>query len=200
METLLSGKAGALTSEQETYIRHSYESNERMIALVGDLLRTSRLDEYADVLTKKEVDIVSLIREIEVDLTGMLHKKNITLAYDTPEHVHVSIDPKSMREVFMNIISNAIKYSHEGSVIGIHYTRGNSRHVVSIQDSGIGIPHHMHSRIFERFFRAPNASQAAPDGNGLGLYIARTIVERHGGKLSFTSIEGQGTTFFIELP
>jgi signal transduction histidine kinase len=100
----------------------------------------------------------------------------------------------------MNVVSNAVKYSNFGGVVEIKFYEKNKMAVFSIIDHGFGIPTSSQDKIFKRFYRAKNVVSKVPDGNGLGLYIARRIVEKHKGKLYFVSKENEGTTFFIELP
>lgn len=201
-ELLLNNKIGDLNEEQRTYVSHIYDSNERMIGLIDDLLKSSNLDESKDLLNKQPFNLVGLIKIAENDLRGLLKEKNISLFYtpDFPIEKILPIDYKKIQEVVTNLISNAIKYSHDNGRIYLDIKEDDKNIVFSIKDDGVGIPVSSQKRVFDRFFRAENASKNAPDGNGLGLYIAKRIVDKHGGRLYFESIENKGTTFFVELP
>ena len=110
--------------------------------------------------------------------------------------------PRRIEQVLSNLISNAIKYSPDGGDIDIS-VREDQRDkaaLLSVRDHGIGIPAHQQKRVFSRFMRADNAHAHNIGGTGLGLYLCRELVERHGGRIWFESVEGQGSTFFISLP
>ena len=108
-----------------------------------------------------------------------------------------------VRQVFHNLISNAIKYTPsdgKGEVIVSINTGDDKEYVITVEDNGIGIPKDAQKRIFERFFRADNASKVTAKGTGLGLYVAQLIIETAGGRLWFSSTEGEGTLFSVALP
>lgn len=109
------------------------------------------------------------------------------------------VDPQLFRQVILNLISNAVKYTPSGGRIAIEMSRNNGSVQWSIHDNGIGIPKAGQARLFEKFFRADNVHRMETEGTGLGLYIVRLIVERSGGKIWCESEEGQGTTFKFEL-
>ncbi len=201
-ELLLNNRVGTLNDEQHTHISHIYESNERMINLINDLLKSSNLEESKDIIKKDLFNIVDLVKNSEIDLHGLLKEKNISVVYskDFPAEKNIKIDHKKIQEVVTNILSNAIKYSHNDSSVYLDLKDENGSTVLSVRDEGVGIPKSSQGRVFDRFFRAENASKNSPDGNGLGLYIAKRIVEKHGGQIYFESIEDKGTTFFVKLP
>ena len=109
-------------------------------------------------------------------------------------------DPSRLTIVLTNLIENAIRYSRPGGVVNVTLRGENGSVVIDVTDNGIGIPASEQERIFNKFYRATNALHYQSDGSGLGLYINRSIMEKHNGKIWFTSKEGMGTTFFISLP
>jgi signal transduction histidine kinase len=119
---------------------------------------------------------------------------------DIDESVEVMIDTERMPFVFENLIDNAIKYTSAGGIVSVMLARTAKNVLVTIADTGIGIPTDEQKNIFTKFFRATNAVKVVTDGNGLGLFVVKTIVERHGGTVSFVSEVGKGTVFTIELP
>ncbi len=118
------------------------------------------------------------------------------------EHFVAQVDPRRIEQVLSNLIGNAIKYSPEGGPIEISIREDveTDAALISVRDSGIGIPAHQQSLVFGRFARADNARAYGIGGTGLGLYLCRELIERHGGRTWFESAEGQGSTFFIALP
>ena len=118
------------------------------------------------------------------------------------DHLVVEADPHRIEQVLNNILNNAMKYSPAGGLVDISISRDpeNSGALISVKDPGIGIPADQQAGIFGRFVRAGNARELGIGGTGLGLYLCRELVERHGGRIWFESAENQGTTFFIGLP
>jgi signal transduction histidine kinase len=112
----------------------------------------------------------------------------------------VMVDEQLLRQAMLNIISNAIKYTPDGGEIAISMTRTAESISWVVRDNGIGIPKSAQARLFEKFYRADNAEAVDTNGKGLGLYMVRLIVTRFGGRVHWTSEEGQGTTFGFDLP
>jgi signal transduction histidine kinase len=112
----------------------------------------------------------------------------------------VKIDPEKISLVIENLLDNAIRYNLVGGTITISLDLKNDEIEFSIEDSGIGIPESEKSNIFQKFFRASNALKKETEGSGLGLFVAKNIVEAHGGKIWFESEEGKGTTFHFTIP
>ena len=126
-------------------------------------------------------------------------QRSIRFEVATPEST-VHADPDRMRQVIDNLLSNALKYSAEGTDIDLEVMLDGDDMLTSVTDHGIGIPRDEIPQLFERFHRARNVSSRYYGGLGLGLYIARAIIEAHGGAISVQSIEGSGSTFTMRLP
>jgi len=201
-ELLLKGKAGTLKPEQKDYIQQVSDSNDRMIKLVDDLLDVSHIDEMGKfkIILAKE-DFSSIINET-VDRQKNIAKEKgikIKLSPKCKLKMFLSVDREKIEQALQNILSNAIKYSPEGGIISVDCNKKDGKLVCSFADKGIGIPTYQQPRVFERFFRADNVITVG-SGTGLGLYIAKFIVESHDGKIWFESKENKGTTFYISLP
>ncbi|MBU0614127.1 PAS domain S-box protein, partial [Patescibacteria group bacterium] len=202
LEVMLDDATG-LSPDQLDGLREAYDSNERMIKLVNDLLDVSRIETGRKFDIKKQPsDMIKIVESVIRDNIALAEKKkiNIIKCADAPESFILQVDPDKVSQVFQNLISNAIKYSHDNSTVEIGCEHNEKDVVIYVKDSGIGIPEKDQKNIFGKFFRAENATSIQADGNGLGLYIAKSIVEAHGGKIWFESILEKGTTFYFTLP
>lgn len=205
-ELLLTSKYGELNVTQQKLVNNIFNSNEKLIELVNDLLNISRIETGNKfVIQKEQVDFAKLIADQIKEEIIFASKNNIAIetAEDFPTEIIMRLDTKKIKQVLHNLLTNAIKYSNpQGKIkIGIHREENSTNSVVLyISDNGIGIPVDQQAKVFEKFYRAENALSRQTDGNGLGLYIVKSIVEAHKGKIWFKSKENQGTTFYIELP
>jgi len=203
-ELLLTDEAkNKLEGEKKDFVQEIHNGNERMINLVNDLLNVSRIETGNKfVIEKKDTDIVEIITQAIQEQEVLAKQKNIQIVCENKPQgtVIISADGEKIKQVFQNFISNAVKYSSEGSVITIGCSEDKDTHIFSVKDQGVGIPKDQQDRIFEKFFRASNVLLTEAEGTGLGLYIAKSIIEGHGGKIWFESEEKKGTTFYISLP
>jgi len=168
----------------------------RLASLATDTLALSRLEQNELTLELEEFDLVALVRDI---VRVFSVTRAIDLRTDRPE-LRICGDPARLRQVFENLIGNAIKYSPNGEPVEV-FLRAKGRGVeVSVRDKGIGIPEADKAKLFGRFARAQNARALGISGTGFGLYLTKTIVEMHGGTMNVDSREGQGSTFRAFLP
>jgi len=203
VELLLGSKIVKPDVKQIEYLQDIQSSNEKMLKLVNDLLDVSHIETGRKFnIEKKETDVAELaIAALKANQPLADGKKvSVILCKDAPQKLLLNIDGDKIGQVFNNLLNNAIKYSKDGGQVEVGCKRGKNDVTFLIKDNGIGIPEKQQSKIFEKFFRADNALTQATDGTGLGLYIAKAIVEAHSGKLWFESVEGKGTTFFFSLP
>jgi signal transduction histidine kinase len=195
---------GDINDEQKEYINKAFESSERMITLVTNLLTLNHADEPVIILEPEEVNIENLIEDTIVEFYGETYKKNIAVEFQEPTFTMPTIkcDKDMIRVVLEGIIENAIKYSNPEDKILITIGRNteNNTLTICIHDNGIGIKEEDKIHIFSKFFRAENAKKEETPGSGLGLFIAQNILQQHGGSISFESTENSGTTFFVTLP
>lgn len=204
-ELLMLGRAGKLSAEQKVHVRQILESDGRLIDLVQDLLNVSRMETGRKfVMEMKKTDLVPIVDSVVTELKAQAKIQRVTIVKDAsfPRTCVLNLDEKKIRQVFANVIGNAVKYSEVGGrvEIGMVLAKQKGRVAFYVRDHGIGIPKAQQKRLFEKFFRADNARSLAVSGTGLGLYIAKAIAERHGGDIWFESEEGEGTTFFIGIP
>ncbi|MCD4761656.1 PAS domain-containing sensor histidine kinase, partial [bacterium] len=201
-EMMLKGDVGKLKKEQEEYLTNIYQSTERMVRLVNDLLSLSRLESGRLRIDPKPTDLNIFIESIINEVKPVAKVKGVKINFFPGEKMpKIKIDPVLIRQVVHNLVTNSVRYSSDNKgIVEINTRRGNKEYMITIKDNGIGIPDKLKPRIFEKFYRADNAVKTNTEGTGLGLYVARLIVENSGGKIWFESKEGEGTTFFVTLP
>lgn len=202
LKMFLNKDFGALSTEQEAFLNRSYESNERLIRLVSEMLAINKTE---DTILKYDFaagDLEALIESVIFDFEGEAHEKGIEFIHLKPKEKipALKFDQDKIRAVLQNLIDNALKYSDRGDHIFVSTKMDGKAVEISIKDTGIGISQEQQKNIFEKFFRAENARKKEVMGSGLGLYTVKTIVEKHGGRLWFESREGEGSTFFFTLP
>lgn len=199
MEMLLGGDLGEVPVKQKEVLTDIYNSNERVITLVNDLLDVSRIESGKVVLEPTPTNLVDFFKSMLPEVEQNFKKRNQVFDFIKPDNLpRISVDPRLIWQTVQNLLTNASKYTPEGGKITLELTLEEKVIMLKVQDNGYGIPEFQKHRIFEKFFRADNISKM--EGTGLGLYIAREIAEASGGKLWFESAEGKGTTFFFTLP
>ncbi len=207
LDLVSKGQLGPITADQEKFLSKALTSTERVISIVNDLLKIDLVDENNEIYNFKSTDLSKLAEEVSFEFTNQLETKQIKLNINKPKALlpDIELEPNKIRMVLENILDNAIKYTPKGGTVELKISdeRLNSAEptvVVSVTDSGIGIPLEETDKIFQKFFRAGNAIKAEPDGSGLGLFLARDMVEKHGGSIWFKTDPGRGTTFSFSLP
>jgi signal transduction histidine kinase len=195
------GKGSQLADWQNEAIEEIDLATARLDKLTEDLLDVTRLQAGRLSLSRKPTDLVALTQNMVTQRQMTTRQHVLTLRTEHSSLV-VDIDPARIEQVITNLLSNAIKYSPQGGSIELSlYEEAEPREaLLSIRDHGIGIPAGQQAHIFGRFVRAENARASEITGTGLGLYLSRELVERHGGRLWFESVEGEGSTFFMKLP
>jgi PAS domain S-box-containing protein len=184
-----------------SYVQDAREANERLIGLVNDLLNVSHLESGKISLAPRATDLAALTADVVNELGPLLRDKGHRWSVDVGEGLPpVMVDPQLMRQVVLNLISNAVKYTKPGGEIAVHISRDAGTVRWLVRDSGIGIPREARGRLFEKFFRAENVLTLETEGTGLGLYLVRLILEQFGGRIACESEEGQGSTFVFTLP
>ncbi|MDP3958137.1 MAG: ATP-binding protein [bacterium] len=202
LSLLIDENSGNLTPEQRGLLMKGYESNERIINLINEMLVVTRIESGKVEYTFTPIHLEDLIENALLDFAGQAHVRKMKLAFDKPKTAlpYVEADPEKLRGVIQNLIENAVRYTPDGGTVAIAAAAENGDIKVSVKDSGIGIPLRQQSSIFNKFFRADNAVKMQTEGSGLGLFVARSIIEKHGGKIWFESAEGAGTTFYFSIP
>lgn len=204
MELLLEGKAGDLNDKQKGYVNHAYASNERLIKLVADLLDVSRIEAGIGFeLKKSTVDITKIIDQIIEERTSLMDDRKIQIigGKGISKAIKLYVDKNKVKQVFYNLITNAVYFSGVGGKIEINCRKASGKMIFSVKDHGKGIPVKYQKKIFDKFFSVGEViGESMTGGTGLGLYIAKTIVEAHKGEIWLKSKLGKGSTFYFSLP
>lgn len=177
--------------------------NQRLLGTVEQVLQASRTREKQRLMNLSEIDLGELITATIKKVRDQRHLDEYTIRFSAPgDAIRVLGDKNELQTAITNLLDNAIKYSYGDRRISVRLgSSGAKTAEVYIKDNGIGIARGNLKRIFKRFYRVPNATDAAAKGTGLGLAIVRSIVEKHGGRIKAESRgEGKGSTFFIQLP
>jgi len=203
IKMFLDGDLGKLTTEQENLMRKAYESNDRAINVVSELLLMNKSE---DIIEKEpnlsKIDLTELIDNCIFDFFGEAQNKEVEMIFLTPNKKipETQADKEKLRVVLQNLLENAIKYSNPHGKVFISLKEDNGMIEISVKDTGIGISEEGKKKIFEKFYRDPAAQKKEAVGSGIGLYSSKKIVEEHGGKIWFNSIVGEGTTFLFTIP
>jgi signal transduction histidine kinase len=210
----LNGERGRLVDEPATeyaaravatvrpLIQRSSQSVRWLDRLVGDLLDVARIREGRLPLQPQRIDLVSTVREVVDELSQTQAARTVQLKIEAPEPMLVDADPERIGQVVSNYLSNALKYSRPDRPVTVEVRMEGVQARVSVRDQGVGIPDAELEHIWERFYRVGGIGHQSGSkvGLGLGLYISRDIVERHGGQVGVHSRPGKGSTFWFTLP
>jgi PAS domain S-box-containing protein len=190
-----------MASEEQvkSFLKVIDEESDRLLYLINDLLNVSRIQSgkmkmhFEKVKPRTCIDDILNISKIQSEK----HRLELEIAPDLPEML---LDREKMKEVMVNLIGNAIKYSPKGGDVTVRLRREESNLRIEVRDQGIGIPEEHQKNLFQAFYRVDSSHTAEIPGTGLGLVICKAIVEHHGGKIWLESKPGRGTTFFILIP
>jgi signal transduction histidine kinase len=170
-----------------------------LVRLVNDLVDVSRIERDMLPMHRETFSLGSLASKVAYNMRLVAPTREIKLhTDDTP--LLVNADRDQVQGVLGNLLENALKYSPEDQPVEVSVTQGEGEVVAAVRDYGLGVPQDQQNRVFERFYRATNAGSRPRNGLGLGLFIARSVVERHGGRIWVESRQGSGSTFSFALP
>ena len=176
------------------------QETEHMSGIIDQLLALARADTTNERVAFEEVDLVELLVEVGSNASVLCREKGLKFEMGKMEDVVVRGERSKLKEMFLNLVDNAVRYTPEGRNISISLRRDNRMAVVDVSDTGIGIPPDDLPHIFERFYRVDKARSRAEGGSGLGLAICKNIAQAHGGKVEVESRVGEGSTFSVWLP
>lgn len=201
LSMVLEGDTGKISNSQRQLLNEAFMSSERMVHLINDFLNVSRIQTGKFIIDKTPVDLAKVVAE-EIDaLRPNAAARGMQFVLKTPRKFPlIEIDEGKIRQVIMNFADNAIYYSHENSVINVSLAVEGKDVVFKVKDSGIGVPVKERQHLFTKFFRASNAKVQRPDGTGVGIYLAKKVVDALDGQIIFESVANKGSTFGFRLP
>jgi signal transduction histidine kinase len=199
---LLDGDLGKVPLAQKKVLKEAFDSSERMVSLISDFLNVSRLQTGRFVIDRTEANLEKIVLHEFETLQQSAKARGLTLRLVKPKQPlpELFIDEMKIRQVIMNFIDNALYYTKEGGEVVVEIAQRNEAVEVKIKDSGIGVPEAEQEQLFSKFFRATNAHKRRPDGTGVGLFLAKKVIDGHGGEILFESKEDKGSTFGFRLP
>ena len=187
--------------EYKRVISVSLEETKRMLKIIEDLLLLTKMNYQPDVLKFEQIELTQFIGIIYEQAKILASSKNIIVNIDIPQEAGtINADELHLRRLFLNLIDNAIKFTPASGSISISLEYENQKAIVSIIDTGIGIEEENLPKLFDKFFRIDGTVKDAAPSSGLGLSIAQSIAELHGGEISVTSRAGQGSNFTVSIP
>ncbi len=201
IDFLTSSKIENMAEKKADYYKILRENAVRMGDLVDNLLIVSRIEQGGMVSKKEEFSLEELIQEAIHDFSPLATASNIKVEFKPdPGLPDIFADKYQIKLLVDNLLENAIRYTEGGGQVEISLFYKNKNLFFEIEDNGVGIPQDDQKYIFQKFFRAQNATLRQTQGTGLGLYIAKSVIESSGGKINFKSKEGKGSTFWFKIP
>ena len=195
--------AGAIHDEdnRDRFVNQIEEQADRLHQLISDLLSLARIEQGNQLLDIQRVSLAQVVEECVEEQQRSAEIKQIDLSIEPSEEtVWVQVDKDGLRQILVNLVDNAIKYTPEGGRVIVSWRQEMGKIALEVSDSGIGIPESMRDRVFERFFRVDKARSRELGGTGLGLAIVKHLAQSFGGNVSVESELGEGSRFIVELP
>ncbi|MDA3840057.1 MAG: ATP-binding protein [Patescibacteria group bacterium] len=201
IKMILDGDAGALNEEQDEILTKGYESNERIIILVNDMLNVSRIEEGRFGYSFEMSSFYEVFDQVSTNLAQRIKEADLKFSLSIPEKVpNIYMDKTKMTMVLQNLLENAVKYTQAHGKLSLILEVEEKFIKIKVKDNGVGVPKDDQEKLFSKFFRASNVVRLQTEGSGLGLFIVKNVVEKHGGKILCNSEEGVGTEFIVTLP
>jgi signal transduction histidine kinase len=202
VDLLGQGDLGELTDQQRLYLSYAKEAIGQLTVAVEDILLVMRSDAGQFEIRLEGIDFRALAKQVVTSLHTQALKANVALHKDIPNPSPLLyVDPQRIKQVLSNLVTNAIKFTPAGGRITLRARQIDDRFVkIFVSDTGVGIPLEDQPYVFERFYQSTRHQQSKGNGYGLGLSIAKMIVEQHGGEIGFDTVLDEGTTFYFTVP
>jgi PAS domain S-box-containing protein len=202
---MLTEKLGPMTDAQKTGVESMYRQAKRLSAIISDFLDVSRIESGKVQMQKQPIEVDQVVQRVIEELRPQATEKQIAMVVEKPglpknAHVVALADEQRIAQVLTNLLGNALKFTDANGNVNVSLASQNGSVLVSVSDTGCGIPQEELSKIFDRFYQVERVVTRKTGGTGLGLAIVKNIVEAHGGKVWVNSKVGQGTTFYFTLP
>jgi len=195
------GVAGPLTEKQHKYANNIELSGQHLLDMVNDILDVSKIEAGKIQLALQPVALQRLLQELDDVLSGLTEQKQVDLRLDSdPALETLTADPARLRQIFFNLISNAIKFNKPGGNVQVRLSKESEWLLAEVQDTGIGVPQSKQAELFTEFYQVDASPSRVHQGTGLGLVLTRRLIELHGGHIWVESDEGLGSTFRFKLP
>jgi PAS domain S-box-containing protein len=192
--------AGRMGPEESRLLEHAGASAGAMAQTIRTMLSISRAEAGLQYVSTVVVPLQKFLEGLHRDFERQCAAKNISMSVECSAKLSVETDTFILREILENLVTNAVKYTPEGGVVRLSAEAHDDAVHLSVTDNGYGIPAHQHEQVFSKFFRGENILQLDTEGTGLGLYLVSRLAEALDATITFTSVEGQGTTFVLVLP
>lgn len=187
-------------AEQKKILSLAKISSERLVNVVTDMLSVARIQAGHFTLEKSEVNMVSLVERVLLQASSLAKQRCVTLQFDRPmAAIHLQADRAKLNEIMSNYIENAIRYSDDNTSVGVSLRKEGGKVYFEVRDQGIGVPEAERKDLFTKFYRASNARHEHPNGNGIGLFVVKTVVTEHRGDAYYKPLE-RGSVFGFWLP
>lgn len=201
IESILDGDFGELTEELRGAIGDVHESSLHMAELIDTLLNVSRIESGRVRIDPQPVALKGVVEEVLNEVRPAVEGKKVVVSTEfDPQVPEIKLDRNLIKVVVQNFITNAIKYSKDGGPVSVTLSKEDGNAKLAVKDTGYGIPLEQQKNIFKKMFRAENVQEKKIEGNGLGLYIAKSVIDTFGGRIWFESVENEGTTFYFTVP
>jgi PAS domain S-box-containing protein len=199
----LKGLAGPLTEKQTTYLKNVNSSGRHLLDIVNDLLDVSQVETGQLAIYPVQFELKLLLETIQTMMQEIAAKSHVKLVFKIDPSLNtVTADPARFKQILINLLNNAIKFNRKQGSVFLRLYPSMVRHwfIGEVEDTGIGIPKEKQAHLFTKFYQVDARIARTHEGTGLGLALAKELVERHGGEIQVNSIEGQGSTFIFKLP
>lgn len=202
MSVFIEENAKNMNAEQNMFLNRMEIATQQLSSLIDNLLNASRIERGVVSLTLEEVEYISFVKAIFDEFENRAKERKIEMKFIEPtaSFPKLSIDKVRITEVLLNLIANGIIYNKEGGSLTISFEVKDGNGITHIQDTGIGVSKDAIPQLFNKYYRAPNTTVNRAAGTGLGLYVAKTFVEMHKGKIWIESEPNVGSTFSFSLP
>jgi signal transduction histidine kinase len=201
MSMVLDGDTGQITDGQRRMLQQAFDSSQRMVYLIADLLNASRLRSGKLIIMRRPTNLPNVVTSELLQLEKAAELRKVKFSYAKPDvFPTVLLDETKIRQVVMNFLDNALYYTPPGGRVQIELKATKTTIEYSVTDTGMGVPESEQPQLFTKFYRAGNARKMRPEGTGIGIYMAKKIIVAEGGSIIFKSKEGKGSTFGFVFP